>query len=148
METAIAAFIRFYNDSGTIGQWQNFFVKKTIDGHAYKVFDVGSIILNRSAAESGVNVFMPTTKANVDFVEQAIEGLYLMRLTLYEMPAITMPTGLNGAQVVGSFVGEIIDAELGMKQIVFEVGSALDAVTGDIPGRKITTSLVGRLPKL
>ena len=148
METAIAAFARFYNDNGTIGRWQNFFVNESVSEHAYKVFDVGSIILNRSAAESGVNVSLPTTKANVDFVEQAIEGLYLMRLTLYEMPAVTVPTGLRDAQVVGSFVGEIIDAQLSLEKIVLEVGSALDAVTGDIPGRKITTSLVGRLPKL
>ena len=66
-----------------------------------------------------------------------------MRLTLYEMPAVTVPTGLSGAQVVGSFVGEIIDAELDLKQIVLEVGSALDAVTGDIPGRRLLLALWG-----
>jgi len=29
-----------------------------------------------------------------------------------------------------------------------EIGAAMDAISGDIPGRKITTSLVGRLPSL
>ena len=29
-----------------------------------------------------------------------------------------------------------------------ELGAAIDAVSGEIPGRKITTSLVGRLPTL
>ena len=33
-------------------------------------------------------------------------------------------------------------------KITAELGAAIDAITGDIPGRKITTSLVGRLPTL
>ena len=31
-------------------------------------------------------------------------------------------------------------------ELSVELGAAIDAVSGDIPGRKITTSLVGRLP--
>jgi hypothetical protein len=148
METAIGVFLRFYTASGDVAKWQNFFLNKTVSGHAFRSFEVGSIVLNRSAGESGIDIEMPTTKANLDLVEAAIEDLYLVRVTLYEMPSTSVPTSLSGATAVGTFVGEVIRADVTPLLIRVEVGSAMDAVTGDIPGRKITTSLVGRLPKL
>jgi hypothetical protein len=149
METALAVFVRFYRvGGGDVGRWQNFFINKTVSGFAHKVFDIGSVILNRSAGESGLFLEMPTTKANVDFVEAAINDSYLARVEIYELPATSIPANLNGATVVSTFVGEIVTASLDVQVLKVELGSAMDAVTGDIPGRKITTSLVGRLPKL
>ena len=132
MQTAIAAFIRFYNDSGTIAQWQNFFVGKTVDGYAYKAFDIGSVIMNRSAAESGLSIVMPTTGANLSLVEEAIEALYLMRLTLYEWPNISSVPSIGG-EAVGAFVGEIIDASVNEKRSAWKL-HAMDAVTETFQG--------------
>lgn len=148
MESALGVFVRFYSNAGDVGRWQNFFINKTVDGYAHKVFNIGSVVLNRSAGESALDLELPTTEANVSFVETAIQDSLLARVTVYEMPAGSIPKSLVGASIVSTFVGEVINANLDVTTIRLELGSAMDAVTGDIPGRKITTSLVGRLPKI
>jgi hypothetical protein len=149
MTTAIAAFLQFYRDSTVHGSWQNFFVSKTVNGYAFTSFDVSEIMLNRSADEGGVTVSMAATDNHLGFLETAISSEYLARITLYEMPVSTsLPTDLSNATVIAQFVGEVMGMQTDLVTIQAELGAAIDAISGDIPGRKITTSLVGRLPTL
>ena len=60
----------------------------------------------------------------------------------------SLPTDLSNATVVARFVGEVMGMQTDLVTIEAELGAAVDAISGDIPGRKITTSLVGRLPSL
>ena len=48
-----------------------------------------------------------------------------------------------GATIVAAFTGEIMGMQTDLTTIEVEIGAAIDAISGDIPGRKITTSLVG-----
>ena len=149
MTTAIAAFLQFYSDSTVHGSWQNFFVDKTISGYAFTSFDVSEIMLNRSADEGGVTVSMAATDNHLGFLETAITSEYLARITLYEMPvSSSLPTDLSNATVLARFVGEVMGMQTDLVTIQAELGAAIDAISGEIPGRKITTSLVGRLPTL
>jgi hypothetical protein len=60
----------------------------------------------------------------------------------------SMPTDLNSAVLVSRFVGEVISLSTDLTEIQIELGAAIDAVSGEIPGRRVTTSVVGRLPTL
>ena len=149
MTTAIAAFLQFYSDNTTHGSWQNFFVDKTVNGYAYVSFDTSEILINRSADEGGITIRLAATNRHLGFIETAISSEYLAQITLYEMPATSgMPNSLNNATVVARFLGEVITMQTNLITIDVEIGAAMDAISGDIPGRKITTSLVGRLPSL
>jgi hypothetical protein len=149
MTTAIAAFLQFYSDDTVHGSWQNFFVNKTVSGYAFVNFDVSEIMLNRSADEGGITVSMAATDNHLGFLETAISSEYLARITLYEMPVnSSLPTDLSNATVVARFVGEVMGMQTDLVTIQAEIGAAIDAISGEIPGRKITTSLVGRLPTL
>ena len=149
MTTAIAAFLQFYSDSTVHGSWQNFFVNKAVSGYTYVSFDVSEIILNRSADEDGVTVSMAATDNHLGFLETAISSEYLARITLYEMPvSSSLPTDLSNATIIARFVGEVMGMQTDLVTIQAEIGAAIDAISGEIPGRKITTSLVGRLPTL
>ena len=149
MTTAIAAFLQFYSGDTVHGSWQNFFVNKTVSGYAFTSFDVSEIMLNRSADEGGVTVSMAATDNHLGFLETAISSEYLARITLYEMPvSSSLPTDLSNATVVARFVGEVMGMQTDLVTIQAEIGAAIDAISGEIPGRKITTSLVGRLPTL
>ena len=63
-----------------------------------------------------------------------------------------MPVGASYSVAAGTliaqFVGEVNAMQTDLTTIEVELGAAMDAISGDIPGRKITTSLVGRLPSL
>jgi hypothetical protein len=149
MTTAIAAFLQFYSGNTVHGSWQNFFVDKTVSGYAFVNFDVSEIMLNRSADEGGITVSMAATDNHLGFLETAISSEYLARITLYEMPVnSSLPTDLSNATVVARFVGEVMGMQTDLVTIQAEIGAAIDAISGEIPGRKITTSLVGRLPTL
>ena len=149
MTTAIAAFLQFYSGSTVHGSWQNFFIDKTVSGYVFTSFDVSEIMLNRSADEGGVTVSMAATDNHLGFLETAITNEYLARITLYEMPvSSSLPTDLSSATVVARFVGEVMGMQTDLVTIQAELGAAIDAISGEIPGRKITTSLVGRLPTL
>ena len=149
MTTAIAAFLQFYSGSTIHGSWQNFFVDKTVSGHAFVSFDTSEILLNRTADEGGVTLSMAATDNHLGFLETAISSEYLARITLYEMPVSpSLPTDLSNATVIARFVGEVMGMQTDLVTIQAELGAAIDAISGEIPGRKITTSLVGRLPSL
>ena len=149
MTTAIAAFLQFYSGNVIHSSWQNFFVSKTVNGHVYVGFETSDVLLNRTADEGGISLTIAATNNHLRFLETAIADEYLARITLYEMPVTSlMPTNLNNATVVARFVGEVTGMQTDLTTIQVELGATIDAVSGDIPGRKITTSLVGRLPSL
>ena len=149
MTTAIAAFLQFYSGDTVHGSWQNFFIGKVVNGYQYVSFDTSEILINRTADEGGITVSMAATSNHLGFLETAISSEYLARITLYEMPVnSSMPTDLSSATVVAKFVGEVTTMQTDLITIEAEIGAAIDAISGEIPGRKITTSLVGRLPTL
>ena len=155
MTSAIAVFLRVYDhspaagDDGTRLKWQNFFVGKTIDGFLFEPFDVSDITINRTADEGGLTMQMPALALHLDFFLNSIEADRLAEVWIYEMDVTTsMPTDISGAVLVARFVGEIISLSTDLTEIQLELGASIDAVSGEIPGRRVTTSVVGRLPTL
>ena len=145
----IATFLRFFTGNTTVFRWQNFFVGKTVDDHVYQSFAASDIALNRSASEGGIGLTLPLTKQSLFYMEAAYNEAYLIEVQLYELDlANGMPTGIDGATQIARFVGEVVAMSCDLVTLSVELGAGIDAVSEDIPGRKFTTSLVGRLPVL
>lgn len=155
MNTAIAVFLKVYDhtppkgDNGIRRLWQNFFINKVIDNYQYEPFEVSDIVSNRTADEGGISLAIGATKANLDFFVASAEAERLLEVIMYEMNVSgSLPSDLSGATIVSRFVGEIIALGTDLTSIKVEVGAAIDAISGEIPGRRVTTSVVGRLPTL
>jgi hypothetical protein len=155
MTTAIATFLRVYDhspvppDDGTRKLWQNFFVGKTINGHTFEPFEISDVIMNRTADEGGISLTCSPLQQNLDFFVASMEAERLLQVELYEMTVDSqLPTDISGGTLIARFVGEIIALQTDLTSIEVEVGAAIDAVSGEIPGRRVTTSVVGRLPTL
>jgi hypothetical protein len=155
MTTAIAAFLRVYDhspippDDGTRKLWQNFFVGKTVNGHLFEPFEISDVIMNRTADEGGISLTCSPLQQNLDFFVASMEAERLLAIELYEMTVDgEIPTDISGGTLIARFVGEIIALQTDLLSIQVEVGAAIDAVSGEIPGRRVTTSVVGRLPTL
>lgn len=150
METAIAVILKFYKDGVNHAFWQNFWVNETIGPatqFAFVNFNVGDILMNRTADEGGITMSLPATKAHLNFLETAIANEYLCWVQVIEMP-VGATYDVAAGTLVAQFVGEVVSMQTDLTTIEVELGAAMDAISGDIPGRKITTSLVGRLPSL
>jgi hypothetical protein len=152
METAIAALLRFYKGNVNHVYWHNFWVNETINGVQFVNFQVSELMMNRSADEGGVTLTIPATNAHLQLIDTAIANEWLCEIQIIEMPAndATFDPSNNSSPstVIAQFVGEVLAMQTDLTQIEVEIGTAMDAISGDIPGRKITTSLVGRLPSL
>lgn len=146
---AIAARVRIYQNTETKAQWQNFWMDKTVAGYAPKRFNTSAIFLNRTADEGGITLSMPALADDIGFILAAIEGEYLADVQLYEQRISEfLPNEFSDMTLIGRFVGEIQTMQMNVTSMSVEIGAAIDAVNGEIPGRRITTSLVGRLPAL
>ena len=147
MESAIAVLLKFYKDGVDHAFWQNFWVNETVNGVAFVNFNVGDILMNRTADEGGITLSLPATNAHLQFLETAIANEYLCWVQVLEMPADGV-LDIATSTLIAQFVGEVVSMQTDLTTIEVELGAAMDAISGDIPGRKITTSLVGRLPSL
>ena len=155
MTTAIAGFLKVFDHSPVQGDpgirllWQNFFIDRVVDDYLFAPFKVSAIVMNRTSDEGGLQVEMPATQQNLQFFVSSTEAERLLEVVLYEMPLDSgMPTDLSTGVLVSRFVGEIISLQVDLVTIKLEVGAAIDAISGEIPGRRVTTSVVGRLPTL
>ena len=148
-QLAIATTLRFFAGNTDVFRWQNFFVDKTVDGFNYHTFQTSDVILNRTVDEGGMSIEMAMTQSNLTYMEAAINEAFLIEIEVYELSVENgMPTDLATGQLVARFVGEATEMSLDLTTISVTIGAAIDAVTEDVPGRKFTTSLVGRLPVL
>lgn len=155
MTTAIATFLRVYDhapippDDGTRKLWQNFFVGKVVNGHVFEPFEISDVIMNRTADEGGITLTCSPLQQNLEFFVASMEAERLLSVELYEMSVdLGLPADIAGGTLIARFVGEIISMQTDLTSIEVEVGAAIDAVSGEIPGRRVTTSVVGRLPTL
>jgi hypothetical protein len=105
--------------------------------------------MNRTADEGGISLTCSPLQQNLDFFVASMEAERLLAIELYEMTVDgEIPTDISGGTLIARFVGEIIALQTDLLSIQVEVGAAIDAVSGEIPGRRVTTSVVGRLPTL
>ena len=149
MTTAVAARVLIYQETSVKAQWQNFWMNQVIDGCSPKSFQTSDILLNRSADEGGITLRLPTLATDIEFFLVAIENEYLVEVNLYEQEVTDqMPVSFQQMTLAGRFVGEVQAMEMTTTDLTISIGAALDAINGDIPGRRVTTSLVGRLPSL
>jgi hypothetical protein len=105
--------------------------------------------MNRTADEGGISLTCSPLQQNLEFFVASMEAERLLSVELYEMTVdLQLPTDIAGGTLIARFVGEIISMQTDLTSIEVEVGAAIDAVSGEIPGRRVTTSVVGRLPTL
>jgi hypothetical protein len=147
-EVALAQFVRFYDTAGDRVKWQNFFVNEVVQGHEFRDFRATSILVNRSASEGGITIEFPALQEVLSLMDQAITYGWLVDTKVYQLVMSNGGWTLNGATVVAQFFGEVIGVQTDLSTLSVELGVGLDAITGQIPGRKMTSSLVGRLPTL
>ena len=149
MTTAIAAQIRFYKDNATAARWQNFWMDRTVDNYTSVNFDISNILVNRSADEAGLTLTLPLLQDHIVFFLQAIENEFLADVRLYEQEvSADLPSSFSEMVLISRFVGEVQTMQMDISTLNVSIGAGIEAVSGDIPGRRITTSLVGRLPTL
>ena len=138
--------VRIFKNDVEYGKWQNYFVHDTVDGYEFQPFSVSTIQVNRSADEGGIQIEGPSSFRLLDQFEKAVNDQHIVEVRLMQVAGtITEPSFTNFYQIA-MFTGVALTMSNNLTVCRLEVGSAIDAVSGDVPGRKIVLADVGELP--
>ena len=140
--------VRIFKDDVDYAKWQNYFVHDTVDGYEFQPFSVSTIQVNRSADEGGIQLEGPSSYRLLDQFETAVNDQHIVEVRLMQVAGtITEPSFANFYQIA-MFTGVALTMTNNLTGVRLSVGSAIDAVSGDVPGRKITLADVRLLPQI
>ena len=145
---SICQRIRIYKGSTTYASWQNYFIGDTVSGYEFQPFGVSTIQVNRSADEGGITIEGPSSSRFIGFFERAVNDQHLIYVELLQKTNGATSTDFGGFTRVAAFTGVALTMTNNLTQVRLSVGAAINAISGDVPGRKMTSALVGRLPTL
>ena len=145
---SIAQRIRIYKGSTTYARWQNYFVAEEIDDYEFQPFSVSNIQVNRSADEGGITIEGPSNTRFLDKFEEAVNDQHIVYVELLQMTDGATATDFGGFHLVAAFTGVALTMTNNLTVTRLSIGAAINAITGDVPGRKMTSALVGVLPTL
>jgi hypothetical protein len=142
---ALVQYLRFFKGGTDFFKWQNYFIDQSVDGYVYQGYRSSGVLTNRSSDENGISIEMPANPSILVVMEAAIGDQWLCESIVYRL---TDPTNAATKVVVSRFIGEVLSVSTNMVTITFELGAGIDALTAQIPGRKITSALVGSMPQI
>ena len=119
-----------------------------IGNYEYQPFGVSTIQVNRSADEGGITIEGPSSTRFLNQFTRAVNGQHIVYVELLQMTNGATATNFNNFHVVAAFTGVALTMTNNLTQTRLSVGAAINAISGDVPGRKMTSSLVGVLPTL
>lgn len=140
--------LRIFKGSETYGLWQNYFVGSTVGGFEFQPFTVSTIQVNRSADEGGITIEGPASYRFITQFETAVNDQHIIEVKLLQQNGSIIQESFDNFYQIAMFTGVALSMSNNLTQVRLSVGSAIDAVSGDVPGRKIALADVGQLPKL
>ena len=148
VQYSIAQRIRIYKGSRTYAKWQNYFVKQKVSDYEFQPFGVSTIQVNRSADEGGITIEGPASSRFIETFTRAVNDQHIIQVSLLQKTNGASSTNFSGFRTVASFTGVALTMTNNLTQVRLSVGAAINAISGDVPGRKMTSALVGVLPTL
>jgi hypothetical protein len=140
--------IRIFKEGTTYARWQNYFGDEVVDGFEFQPFSVSTIQVNRSADEGGVVIEGPSTFRLLTQFETSVNDQHVIEVKLLQQTGSVTTPSFGSFQVIAMFTGVALTMTNNLTQARLSVGSAIDAVSGDAPGRKLTLAEIGELPKI
>ena len=149
MSNSYASFliVRRSNYSSIVRLMQNRWTQ-TVEGYPFFPFQSSGILSSRSGGQSEISIAFPLDAGIVSLVEDAIASNYYFQLLLREF---TPPSGggvPSSFNLVGTYLGQVVNASYDEASVSVSLGSSLDPVEASAPPRKFTTIIAGQPPKL
>ena len=132
-------------------RFQNFFIGETITNESepydFVPFGYSGTSQNRTGDGTSCELMLPNSTENVgvltrQFSQNAIDGRWLA----YIRVLIVNPDDKSSFTTLSRFYGQVTAGAWDNSTIKMTLNSVLDAISTDIPQRKINQALVGNLP--
>ena len=140
--------VKIFKGQETYALWQNYFANETVDGYEFQPFSASAIQVNRSADEGGIVIEGPSTYRLLTQFEASVNDQHIVEVRLLQQAGTVTTSSFSNFQLIGMFTGVALTMTNNLTGLRLSVGTAIDAISGNVPGRKITLADVGELPKV
>ena len=147
MELAIGNYLRLTNPNGTAAWYfQNFHIATTasFQGSSYMFLPFGfsGVSVNRNGDNTEASLVFPNNNLSRSWALTAVKENWLGRVYV----VLTDPDNSSGGQLMHQYTGQVAAGSWDETSLQLRLNTILDAVGSDIPNRRLTQSLVGKLP--
>lgn len=148
MTTGIAQYLTLYKGSTVFYRWQNYYANKnvTLSGQSYGflLFQSDGIETGNLQTESTLSITFPAINSLYSTLLRALRNAYSVRIETYAFDPKQGNTSPQLGQIkVGTYDGEIINAQRSIIEFTIELGASLSPVGSQVPPRKLTSRLIG-----
>jgi hypothetical protein len=142
--TAFAQYLRIFQGGTTFARWQNYYVNETVQldnaSFQFAIFEADGIESGDLQSESTLRVVFASDAGLFPLLLRSLRNAYSVEIQTYAFDPRQQGVGQI---LVGTYAGQIINAQRNTNQIVIELGATLSPVGSQVPPRKFTTRLVG-----
>ena len=141
---AFGHYLRF--NGGTTLNFQNYWVAEnvTYDGITYSFLPFGfsGVTVTRSGDNQPATLVFPNNALSRGWIETAVTYQWLATC----QTLLLEPDNKSGGRVLASYTAQIISGGWSETSVELRMASVLDAVGADLPRKRLTRQLVGKLP--
>jgi hypothetical protein len=147
MELAIGNYLQLKNRAGTSSwQFQNFHIGKTATfqsaRYTFLPFGFSGVSINRNGDNTEATLVFPNTDLSRAWALTAVKESWIGRV--YVM--LLDPDNTNQGQIMHQYTGQVAAGTWDEASLNLNLNTILDAVGSDIPMRRLTQSLIGKIP--
>ena len=131
---------------GTTLNFQNYWVGDNItyNGITYSFLPFGfsGVTVTRSGDNQPAALVFPNNQLSRGWIETAVTGQWVATC----QTLLLEPDDKSGGRVLSSYTAQIVSGGWNETSVELRMASVLDAVGADLPRKRLTRQLVGKLP--
>lgn len=142
MDFALGQFLDLTDGKGSIFQWQNFWIKETVDGYSFVPFGFSGMTTTRQGDNIDATLVFPNNELSRQWALSSVKERWLAKVKV----VLFDPEDKSKQTLLYNYVGQVATGAWDETAINVRLNTMIDAVGGEIPARRLTQSLVGDLP--
>lgn len=146
MEIAVGNFLTFSLNNVPFYRFQNFFIQEEISYNAeyftFMPFGFSGVTVNRTGDNTEASLLLPNAVLSRSWVTEALKDQWLAHVrVLIVDPETRLPVSL-----LHQYYGKVVSGTWDETSLTVYLSTILDAVGTDIPTRRLTQRLIGKIP--
>lgn len=105
-------------------------------------FAFSGVTVTKTGDNQPASIALPNNELSRPFATTVIEGQYLANVRT----VLINPDNKEDYTLINRYIGQIVSGQWTSTALTIELASVFDAVGSDVPRKRLTQQLVGRLP--
>ena len=147
MDLALGNYLELNSPAGgSVYRFQNFYINKTATylgvQYAFLPFGFSGVTVNRTGDNVEASLVFPNNQISRAWGLKAVQDLWVATVTVL----ILDPDDTTSGERLHRYVGQVSNGGWDEITLQLRLDTVLDAVSTDVPMRRLTQSLVGAIP--